>query len=46
VASGETWKRAGDRLGISPRTVEFHIYSFRRKIAAQNCLEALAKLIL
>lgn len=46
LSGGETLKGAGDRLSISPRTVELHVNNFRRKLKANNSMHALAVVLL
>jgi Response regulator containing a CheY-like receiver domain and an HTH DNA-binding domain len=46
LAAGATWKSAADRLGISIRTVQFHIVNLRVKIGAENSAQAIAILLL
>lgn len=36
IVQGATSKRAGDTLGISPRTVEFHRANIMAKLSAKN----------
>jgi two-component system, LuxR family, response regulator FixJ len=36
IMQGATSKVAGDRLGISPRTVEFHRANIMQKVSAKN----------
>ncbi len=41
VAAGLTYAQIGRRLGISPRTVEAHVTSVRRKLGARTRAEAI-----
>ncbi len=42
VARGLTTEDVAQRLGISPRTVQFHLDSVRTKLGAANRQEAIA----
>jgi DNA-binding CsgD family transcriptional regulator len=45
IAAGDPWKLVAARLGVSTRTVKFHLYNARGKIEAQNTLSAIVKML-
>ena len=44
LAAGETWKLTAHGLGISPRTVRFHVENLRRKMGVANSVAAIARI--
>jgi DNA-binding CsgD family transcriptional regulator len=42
LAQGHTARRAGEFLGITPRTVSAHTQSIVSKLGTQNCTHAVA----
>jgi DNA-binding CsgD family transcriptional regulator len=47
IATGNPWKIVASKMGVSIRTVEFHLYNARLKIkGAASTLEALIRMLL